>query len=94
MNHAKDRLSGVPKARRSYVSSSALDEERQASMADEGGVSGALMEVEDVAERRRLQSLSARGGQARYGRVKWVVAFALGALAVGAVRWLRGRDII
>ncbi len=33
---------------------SELDEQRQASMADEGGISGAVMETEDVAHRARL----------------------------------------
>lgn len=35
-----------------YVSS--LDQDRAASMADEGGFSGALMDIDDAAERRHL----------------------------------------
>ena len=65
---------------------SALDDERLASMADEGGVSGALMEIEDPGERKRmLQTL-------RKSHLPWrkaAVAAALLGLAVFALGWLR-----
>jgi hypothetical protein len=75
----------------------ALDEEREASLADEGGASGATMESQDIEERRRLdeQLPAGRSEQgetdppARGGRMGLVaaigIAAALGALACN--RW-------
>jgi hypothetical protein len=59
---------------------STLDEERLASMADEGGVSGAMMEIEDCAERSRLQQALQRPGL--FTRPRVAVALALAALGV------------
>jgi hypothetical protein len=65
----------------------ALDEEREASLADEGGASGAVIESQDVATLRRLASdLPAAHLQSAETRRRrsgfWFVA---GALAVGAI---------
>jgi hypothetical protein len=57
---------------------SALDEERQASMADEGGVSGALMEV-DGQEQAALTAAS----QPR--RSRWKVALGLALLGIAVI---------
>ena len=64
-----------------------LDEDRLASMADEGGVSGALMEIDDDAERRRLicKQRSALAGRWRAA----TLAFALVGIAVIAWGWLK-----
>jgi hypothetical protein len=63
----------------------ALDAEREASMADEGGVSAALMELEDPKERQALQpGVPKRGGAAR-----WLVGGLLGLAALVAFGWLR-----
>ena len=63
----------------------ALDAEREASMADEGGVSAALMEIEDPKERRALQpAVPKRGGAAR-----WLARGLLGVAALAALGWLR-----
>jgi hypothetical protein len=64
----------------------ALDAEREASMADEGGVSAALMEIEDPKERQALQPgvPKKRGGTAR-----WLVGGLLGLVALAAFGWLR-----
>jgi len=65
---------------------SALDDERLASMADEGGVSGALMEIEDLGERKRLMQAP------RKLPLPWrkaAAAVALLGLAVFALGWLR-----
>lgn len=60
---------------------SALDEERQASMADEGGVSGALMEVEGE------ESTSPRIGSRR---PHWVmIAMGLALLGVAVALFAR-----
>jgi hypothetical protein len=66
---------------------SLLDEDRVASMADEGGVSGALMEIDDPGERKHLmQTLRRRRIQA-WRKTAAVVAV-LG-LAMFALGWLR-----
>jgi hypothetical protein len=66
---------------------SSLDLERQASMADEGGVSAALLEIDDPKERRRRHpGLRSRS----YLPNQWIVAGALTLFAVaGATWWLR-----
>ena len=67
---------------------SPLDEDRLASMADEGGVSGALMEIADTGERKRLIAK-----QRRQIRLSWwrgaTVAFALVGISVIAWGWLK-----
>ena len=67
--------------RPSYVGS-ALDEEREASMADEGGVSAALLDIEDVEERR------ARHPGSRRTRVpSWLAVGAFGAGIIVGLGW-------
>jgi hypothetical protein len=68
-------------------SASPLDEDRLASMADEGGFSGALMEI-DAGERRRLIEKQRRA----LGVGPWrtaTAAFALVAVAAVVWGWLR-----
>ena len=68
----------------------ALDEEREASLADEGGASGAVIESQDRDTLRRLAS-DQPGGRPRTGDGRrrrsgfWFVAGALTAGAVGAL---------
>jgi hypothetical protein len=66
---------------------SLLDDERVASMADEGGVSGALMELEDPGERKHL--MYRQHSWAVDGWRKAAAAVALLGLAVFAMGWLR-----
>jgi hypothetical protein len=61
----------------SNIPFSALDEERQASMADEGGVSGALMEVEG----EELTST----GEAPSRRAPWRLAIGLALLGMALI---------
>jgi hypothetical protein len=63
---------------------SALDEEREASLADEGGASAAVIESQDVDTLRRIASdlPAARSAGIRRRPGFWFVA---GALTVGAV---------
>ena len=68
---------------------SALDEERLASMADEGGVSGALMEIDDPGERKRMLQTQ------RKQHLPWrkvAAAAALLGLVVFALGWLKRND--
>jgi hypothetical protein len=62
---------------------SELDEQRQASMADEGGASGAVMESENMAERERITP--------RRSRLSPVVpvAAALGLVGLALLTWSR-----
>jgi hypothetical protein len=65
-----------------------LDDERTASMADEGGVSGALMELDDTGERKRLIKRQRR----QMGFAPWRVAtaaFVLVGVALIAWGWLK-----
>ena len=55
MENTRNRSEPRIQQRTSSARLTPLDEERQASMADEGGFSGALMDIDDVDERRRLQ---------------------------------------
>jgi hypothetical protein len=70
-----------------------LDDERLASMADEGSTSGALMELEDDGERKHLLSVQ-RAERARPLRT-WRIA-AIGVALFGfsflAVQWLKRRS--
>jgi hypothetical protein len=66
---------------------SPLDEARVASMADEGGVSGALMEIDDPTERKHL--LKTHHGLRLRGWGKAAAAVALLGVGVVAVGWLR-----
>jgi hypothetical protein len=69
---------------RDVLPSSILDDDRVASMADEGGVSGALMEIDDTGERKRLIAKQ----RAPSGFGQWRTAIALFALVgVGIVAW-------
>jgi hypothetical protein len=73
---------------------SALDEEREASLADEGGASGAVVESQDGPTRKRLQSDLAVGhlqsrGRARRRPSLWVMAGALAAGALGVMAMRR-----
>ena len=67
----------------------ALDEEREASLADEGGASGAMIESQDLATLRRLASDAPQSVDTRRRRPGfWVVASALaaGVISVLALR--------
>ena len=66
---------------------SPLDEARVASMADEGGVSGALMEIDDPTERKHL--IKTHHGLRLRGWGKAAAAVALLGVGVVAVGWLR-----
>jgi hypothetical protein len=64
----------------------ALDEEREASLADEGGASGALIESQDLETVRRLASdLPVSHLQPAARRRRTGVWFVVGALAAGAI---------
>ena len=68
----------------------ALDEEREASLADEGGASGAVIESQDFSTLRRIASDSPvahlQSADARRPRPNfWFVAGALAAGAIGAL---------
>jgi hypothetical protein len=67
---------------------SSLDEDRIASMADEGGVSGALMELDDSGERRRLLVRQRRSIAIAPWRAA-VAAFVLVGVAAIAWGWLK-----
>jgi len=57
-------------------------------MADEGGVSAALLEIDDLKERKRRHP----GQPARhYLPHRWVMAAALGLFAVAGATWLARR---
>jgi hypothetical protein len=62
-----------------------LDTDREASMADEGGVSAALLEIEDPKERRALHP----GVPRRRGFLPWILGGVGGVVALAAFRWLR-----
>ncbi|HEY3593659.1 MAG TPA: hypothetical protein VGL13_07290 [Polyangiaceae bacterium] len=62
-----------------------LDRTRQASMADEGGESAALMEIEDDSERRRMHH--ARSGLTRHRQIRVVAALGIGAVSVALGAW-------
>ena len=75
---------------------SALDEEREASLADEGGASGALVESQDPRTLRRLasdlpvghlQSSDSRGRRPGF----WLVAGAVAAGALGVLAMRKRR---
>ena len=66
---------------------SALDVEREASMADEGGVSAALLEIEDPKERRALHP-GVRGSRVSK---TWLVGGLVGVIVVGGLGWWVGR---
>lgn len=66
-----------------YAGENELDQERAASMADEGGVAGA---IEDAREQAQLAS----SGQAGRFRLWAIAGFGLGA-AVFMLLWLRRR---
>jgi hypothetical protein len=66
---------------------SPLDEDRVASMADEGGVSGALMEIDDLGERKHL--IQTHRGRSRNAWRKAAALVAVLGLAVFALGWLR-----
>jgi hypothetical protein len=63
----------------------ALDADREASMADEGGVSAALLEIEDPKERRALRPRVPK----RRGAAPWLLGGLLGVAALAALGWLR-----
>ena len=75
---------------------SALDEEREASLADEGGASGALVESQDSRMRRRLATDLPVGhlqttGSGRRRPGFWLVAGAAAAGALGILALRRRR---
>jgi hypothetical protein len=72
---------------RDAPSVSPLDEERVASMADEGGVSGALMDIDDPGERQQL--MQTRRPTRVHGWRMAALGVALLGLGVIAVSWLR-----
>jgi hypothetical protein len=63
----------------------ALDADREASMADEGGVSAALLEIEDPKERRALRPRLPK----RRGAAPWLLGGLLFVAALAALGWLR-----
>jgi hypothetical protein len=79
-NHSNQ---GTRTPARETAAFSALDEERQASMADEGGVSGALMEVDG-----KEQDLLATHHPRRALR-PWLLAAGLVALGAALVIFVR-----
>jgi len=67
------------------IATAALDAEREASMADEGGVSAALLEIEDPKERKARQP-----GVARHrGIWRWMLGGIVSVAAVAALGWFR-----
>jgi len=72
---------------RNTPTASSLDEDRLASMADEGGVSGALMEIEDSGERRRLIEKRRRAFLGGWRAAAAVFVFV--GLAVAVRGWLK-----
>jgi hypothetical protein len=69
-------------------SPSLLDQDRLASMADEGGVSGALMDIDDTGERRRLIKKQRR--PSGFGQWRTAAAlFTLLGIAVVAWGWVK-----
>ena len=66
---------------------SLLDQERVASMADEGGFSGALMDIDDDGERHELLSTLRKPRFARWQTA--VVGLAVASLAMIAIGWLK-----
>ena len=72
----------------STPSASPLDEDRLASMADEGSVSGALMEIEDSVERRRL-IVNRRRSNFLGGWRAAAAVFVFVGLAVAVRGWLK-----
>src|SRR5260221_5116729 len=66
---------------------SLLDEEREASMANEGGISGALMEIDDISERRQLQPARVR----RRFSISRPIVVGAGLIAVAVVAWFGAR---
>jgi hypothetical protein len=71
--------------RPNHENGSLLDEERVASMADEGGVSGALMELDDPNERRHLLRRQRARKLAPWQTA--VAAIALVAIAGAFIGW-------
>jgi cytochrome c-type biogenesis protein CcmH/NrfG len=72
--------STIKRSRRVGPRLSALDAEREASMADEGGVSAALLEIEDPTERRALHPGVSKPRLSK----AWLVAGILGVIVVAA----------
>jgi hypothetical protein len=84
MSDPHDPLSNSHTIGRDVFPSSVLDDDRVASMADEGGVSGALMEIDDTGERQRLIAKQRR----RRGFSQWRTAAAVFAvLGMGVFAW-------
>lgn len=77
-----------PRIGRDGPRASLLDQHRLDSMADEGGCSGALMEIEDDEERRHLMQ-KLRKPNPFGGWRKAAAAFALVGVAVFAWGWLK-----
>jgi hypothetical protein len=67
---------------------SKLDIEREESMADEGGVSAALLEIEDPKERRALHP----GVHRSRVSTPWVIGGLLGIIVVVGFGWLKARS--
>jgi len=65
---------------KSRASLSTLDLERQDSMADEGGVSAALLDIEDLREQR----LRHRGSRPQRAW-RWIVAGAVGGIVLAGI---------
>ena len=84
---AGDRRTDMPRAARATPGLAALDQEREASMADEGGASGAVMESEDEsAVPLRLPESSA-------AQRRRAAAFLVGAAAgIAACAWALRRS--
>jgi hypothetical protein len=82
-------FSNTKKRRGAEPRVSALDEEREASMADEGGVSAALLDIEDPTERRALRPGVRRGRVVK----PWLVVGLLGVIVIAGLGWLRSRTV-
>jgi hypothetical protein len=82
-----DRMSTL-RIGRDTLNATSLDQDRLASMADEGSVSGALMEMEDVVERKGLIE-NRRRPAAAAGWRRAAAAFVLAGVAIWVWGWWR-----
>lgn len=84
---AGDPRTDIQGAARATPGLAALDQEREASMADEGGVSGAVMESEDES------AVPLRRPDSRAPHRRRAAAFAIGAAAgIAACAWALRRS--
>jgi hypothetical protein len=88
MSDPHDPMSNHLTIGRDVFPSSVLDDDRVASMADEGGVSGALMEIDDCGERKRLIAKQRSRAGLRHWRTAATVV-ALVGMGIFAWGWLK-----